>query len=197
MDIGQEIQKLNELDFNNMGSWPFFGRLFVILVGMAAVIGAGYWFFVKDKLVELDSVQKKESELRTVFETKQKKAANLEAYRAQMKDMEESFSVLLQQLPKKTEVPGLLEDISYVGATSGLSFNKIQLQGERSVDFYKELPIEIQVSGNYHSIGDFVSEVAQLPRIVTLHNFKLSKSKNSDELDMSITAKTYRYDSEG
>ncbi|MAZ66109.1 MAG: pilus assembly protein PilO [Kangiellaceae bacterium] len=197
MDIGQEIQKLNELDFNNMGSWPFFGRLFVILVGMAAVIGAGYWFFVKDKLVELDSVQKKESELRAVFETKQKKAANLEAYRAQMKDMEESFSVLLQQLPKKTEVPGLLEDISYVGATSGLSFNKIQLQGERSVDFYKELPIEIQVSGNYHSIGDFVSEVAQLPRIVTLHNFKLSKSKNSDELDMSITAKTYRYDSEG
>lgn len=204
-----DINNLNDLDFNNMGSWPTVAKVVVALLVVAVVLGGGYWLLIQDAWTELESVEAQEVGLRQTFETKQAKAANLDAYREQMQIMEEHFGTLLRQLPKKTEVPGLLEDISYVGSTSGLEFDKIFLDNESRVQFYSELPIKIQVRGTYHQIGKFISEVAALPRIVTLHDFSLRadgkkqekpsgdvKFKTEQQLLMEITAKTYRYETE-
>ncbi|MGD2137663.1 MAG: type 4a pilus biogenesis protein PilO [Gammaproteobacteria bacterium] len=185
---------LADLDLSNIGRWPVAARAVVILFLMGGIIFLGYWFHTKDQLVELENAQRHENDLRVIFEKKAQQAANLEAYEQQLEEMRESFGAMLRQLPNKTEVADLLVDISQTGLSSGLEFELFKPQGEVPRDFYAELPISIKVVGDYHEFGDFVSGVAALPRIVTLHNIKItSKGKKSDLLVMNLTAKTYRY----
>ncbi len=188
-----ELSSITELDFNESGEWPLPIKLVAILIICAIVWGAGYYFNIKDKKTELESLEQKEVQLRSTFETKQAKAVNLEAYKEQLAEMRVMFSSMIEQLPKKTEVPELLVDISRTGLINGLDFELFQPQGERPIDFYAELPIQMKVTGNYHQFGEFVSGIASLPRIVTLHDMKLGPLTNSGKMTMDITAKTYRY----
>ena len=183
------------LDPSNIGSWPLAARVIVILLLCGTILFAGYYLDTSDQLLVLEKSQAKEETLKQTFVTKQGKAKNLAAYKEQMIEMERSFGTLLKQLPGKTEVPGLLDDISRVGIQSGLVFEYFKPEAEAPKGFYAELPIGIRVKGNYHQFGNFVSGTAALPRIVTLHNFTISKGKdkNSDVMTMIATAKTYRY----
>ncbi len=189
---GMKDFDINDLDFNNAGSWPTLIKFIVWMIVLGLVIFAGYYWHLNDQLTYLETERNKELVLKSDFEQKAFKAANLEAYRKQMQEMEKSFGALVKQLPSDTEVPGLLEDITHTGLGTGLDINSIRLQPERAAEFYVELPIEIQATGSYHDFGSFVSGVASLPRIVTLHDFNL-KSLDSGLLSMTITAKTYRY----
>lgn len=182
-------------DPNTIGVWPGPVKLLLCVLLFSAGIGAGYWFHVKALQADLVRVAGEEGGLRTDLETKAVLAANLESYRRQMKEMEETFGDLLAQLPGQTEVPGLLEDITFTGLGSGLEFSSIALADEIAQEFYIELPINIQVAGSYHDFGAFVSGVASLSRIVTLHDFTIMSGENRSKLDMRITAKTYRYNS--
>ncbi len=203
MAISDRIKKLGQidfseidlasLDFDNIGSWPTPVKSILVLLLFAVVLGAGYWFYLKDLQIQLESTARQEQQLKESFGTKAFQAANLDQYREQMKEMEESFGTLLQQLPKDTEVPGLLEDITHTGLGSGLEFQSIRLQPEIKREIYVELPIEIVVTGSYHDLGTFVSGVAALPRIVTLHEFSLRPDAGSGLLTARIIAKTYRY----
>lgn len=193
-----ELKSFNWNDLNDpntIGVWPGPVKLLLSVVLFAALVGAGYWFIVKAQQEELAKVAGEESGLRADLESKAVLAANLESYRQQMKDMEESFGDLLRQLPGKTEVPGLLEDITFTGLGSGLEFSNIALQAEAAQEFYIELPINIVVTGGYHDFGTFVSGVSSLSRIVTLHDFTITTGENRSELTMQITARTYRYNS--
>lgn len=186
---------INNLDFKNAGSWPFPIKLIVFVFLFCVLISGGYWFLVKDLYVTRDRVAAEEAQLKEQYESKAFKVSNIEAYREQMAEMEKSFGTLLKQLPQDTEVPGLLEDITSTALGSGLEIQSIALKPEVSKEFYIELPIDVQVSGNYHDIASFISGVASLPRIVTLHDFSLlpNKGKAPGDLQMSINAKTYRY----
>ena len=181
------------LDPNNIGSWPIAAKVIVILSLCGTILFAGYYLDTSDQLIVLETAQAKEETLKKTFETKQAKARNLAAYKEQMVEMERSFGTLLQQLPGKTEVPGLLDDISRVGIQSGMVFEYFKPEAETPQGFYAELPISIRVKGNYHQFGNFVSGTAALPRIVTLHNFSISQGKGNDDMTMVATAKTYRY----
>lgn len=188
------LSGLNELDFSEAGDWPTVVKTIAVLLIFASVVGGGYWFFTKDMLLQLEGFKKKEPELKITFEAKQAKAENLESYEKQMKEMKLSFGTMLRQLPSKTEVADLLVDVSQTGLSSGLEFEFFKPGSELPADFYAELPIQIRVIGDYHQFGEFVSKVAALPRIVTLHNFSIeNQDKDSGKLAMSITAKTYRY----
>ncbi|MBU1190579.1 MAG: type 4a pilus biogenesis protein PilO [Gammaproteobacteria bacterium] len=187
---------INDLDFSNIANWPPAARIFAIILVAIAVLGLGYWFDIKDQQVRLDQVEQKESELKSAFEAKARKAANLEAYEQQLEEMRQSFGAMLRQLPNKTEVADLLVDVSQTGLASGLEFDLFKPQAEMPRDFYAELPISIKVRGNYHEFGAFVSGVAALPRIVTIHDIAIlppAKDAPSGELSMELTAKTYRY----
>ena len=185
---------VNSLDFDNVGSWPVPIKLFIWLVLLLAVLAAGYYYHVEDLQIQLAKVEKEEVELKKDFEKKAFQAANLEAYRQQMVEMEESFGALVSQLPSDTEVPGLLEDITNKGLLNGLEIASIDLQKETAREFYVELPIAINASGSYHDLGAFISGMAGLPRIVTLHDFTISaKGNDANHLRMNIVAKTYRY----
>jgi len=185
---------LGDLDLANVAIWPAAARAIVILFLMLGVIFLGYWFHTKDQLVDLENLAAKEKDLKVQFERKAKKAANLEAYQQQLAEMRESFGAMLRQLPNKTEVADLLVDVSQTGLASGLEFELFKPQGERPQEFYAELPINITVIGDYHEFGNFVSGVASLPRIVTLHNVSIAKRKTKDSpLVMNLIAKTYRY----
>lgn len=185
---------INDLDVNNAGIWPAPIKAIVVLIVFGLILGGGYWFFIKDQYVRLAGVEKTEMELREQYEQKAYKVANLEVFKTQMVEMEETFGALVKQLPSDTEVPGLLEDITNTAVGSGLELREIKLQSEQRRDFYVELPINIQVSGTYHELASFVSSVASLPRIVTLHDFTIKpKSGESDRLDMQVLARTYRY----
>ncbi|WP_020410315.1 type 4a pilus biogenesis protein PilO [Hahella ganghwensis] len=189
---------INDLDFNNAGSWPAPIKAICILLLIALVLGAVYWFDIKDLDATLAATEQEEMELKSQFEIKAGQVSNLEEYKAQMVEMEKTFGALLRQLPSDTEVPGLLEDISSVGSLSGLELSSIDLQPELSREFYIELPIRIRLSGTYHDIAAFVSGVAGLPRIVTLHDFSITKAQQGVEsLTMEIQAKTYRYSGGG
>jgi type IV pilus assembly protein PilO len=193
-----ELKTFNWNDLNDpdsIGTWPTPVKYLLATLVFAAWLGAGYWFHIKNLQAQLAAVTAAEAGLRTDLESKAVLAANLEAYRRQMAEMEESFGALLSQLPGQTEVPGLLEDITFTGLGSGLEFSSIQLQREVAQEFYIELPISISVTGSYHDFGAFVSGVASLSRIVTLHDFAISTGDNRTELGMNITAKTYRYNS--
>ncbi len=160
---------------------------------MGAVIFLGYWFHTKDQLLVLEDLERKENDLRVIFEKKAEQAVNLEAYEKQLEEMRESFGAMLRQLPNKTEVADLLVDVSQTGLAAGLEFELFQPKGENPKEFYAELPITIRVIGDYHEFGNFVSGVAALPRIVTLHNISIGRTGKSDLLAMNLTAKTYRY----
>ncbi len=190
---------LSDLDMNNLGSWPAAVKVIAAALLMVLVLGGGYYFYLSDMLLSLDQEKAQEETLKQQFSSKAFQAANLEAYKAQMVEMEASFGALLRQLPSDTEVPGLLEDITRTGLGSGLEFEEIKLQPEVAQQFYIELPIQIKVVGGYHDLATFVSGVASLPRIVTLHDFEIKPESagSSSKLRMSILAKTYRYNDKG
>lgn len=186
-----------ELEFNSIGVWPLPVRIIVLVVVFVAVLGAGYYFHISNKKAELDSLRQKEVSLKKTFEAKAFEAANLDAYRAQVTEVEKSFGALLSQLPSDTEVPGLLEDITEIGYGSSLDIQSITLEPEIPSDFYVELPIKIATLGGYHDFGTFVSGIAGLPRIVTLHDYSIVAGEEGRPLLFEITAKTYRYKGEG
>ena len=186
----------NDLDINNIGAWPTPVKAIIIIILCTAALTAGYFLDIKNQQDTLERAEKKEISLKQDFETKQAKAINLEAYRLQKKEMEESFGAMLRQLPSKTEVELLLVDISQTGLASGVDFKLFKPEGEKFTEFYAELPIKISMTGTYHQFGSFVSGVAALPRIVTLHNINITSSKAkeaSSSLTMNLTAKTYRF----
>ena len=186
-----KLAELQNLDFSDVSGWPLVAKAAAILAICIAVLAAGFWFDTKNQLAELDKLVAQEPELKKTFETKQHKAANLDEYKAQLEEMERSFGAMLRQLPGKTEVAELLVDISQAGLANGLQFELFKPQNEKPAEFYAELPITIRVTGTYHEFGNFVSDVAALPRIVTLHDFSITPS--GDKLVMDVTAKTYRY----
>lgn len=194
MDFSNIGDQFSNLDPENIGSWPILVRGLIILAVCASVLGAGYYFDTQNQQAELNRVIAEEEGLWTSFEKKQKKAANLGAYKIQMKEMKESFGTMLRQLPSKNEVADLLVDITQTGLATGLEFELFKPERESKKEFYALKPINIVVSGYYHNIGEFVSGIAALPRIVTIHDIKLTVSnKTSKKLKMVATAKTYRY----
>jgi type IV pilus assembly protein PilO len=199
MSLADSLKNLNEfdindLDINNAGIWPAPIKAIVALIVFGLILGGGYWFFIKDQYAQLDRVEQQEQELRERYEQKAYQVANLDTFKAQMEEMEETFGALVRQLPGETEVPGLLEDITNTALGSGLSLQEIALQPEVARDFYAELPINIRVTGGYHELASFVSSVAGLPRIVTLHDLTIQPtSGEGDQLNMQVVARTYRY----
>lgn len=199
MSLADSLKSLNEfdindLDVNNAGIWPAPVKAIVALIIFGLILGGGYWFFVKDQYAQLDRTVATEKDLRSKYEQKAYQVANLEVFKAQMAEMEETFGALVRQLPSETEVPGLLEDITNTAVGSGLALQEVELQPEVRRDFYAELPINIRVSGSYHELASFVSSVAGLPRIVTLHDLTIEPSDGNEErLVMQVVAKTYRY----
>lgn len=188
------LQELNELDLSNIGDWPAFVKAILILILAGLLVAGWYFLYAEDQYKELERVERVEQDLRQDFEIKQARAANLDAYRAQLAEMQESFGSMLRQLPNRTEVADLLVDVSQTGLAAGLEFELFQPQGEVPKDFYAELPIRIRVIGDYHEFGEFVSGLAALPRIVTVHNIKISPRRGeSARLQLEATAKTYRY----
>lgn len=183
---------LNELDLSNIGAWPTAAKIVVIAIVCVGVGVAGFFLDIQKQIEKLERAEKQEMTLKQEFEGKQAKAVNLEAYKQQLKDIEESFGAMLRQLPSKTEVEGLLVDISQTGLASGIEFQLFKPQGERFIEFYAELPISMKMTGTYHQFGNFVSGVAALPRIVTLHDISINGEKGG-QLTMEVTAKTYRY----
>ena len=190
---------LADLDLNNLGSWPSAVKAIACLLLLIVVLALGYNFHLKDLEADLDQRHAEEETLKQQFSTKAFQAANLEAYKDQMKEMETSFGALLRQLPSDTEVPGLLEDITRTGLGSGLEFEQIKLLPEVTQQFYIELPIQISVLGRYEDLATFASGVASLPRIVTLHDFEMVpvEGDSSSRLRMNVLAKTYRYNDKG
>ncbi|WP_439102895.1 type 4a pilus biogenesis protein PilO [Congregibacter sp.] len=185
---------VNDINLDNIGSLPVVVKTILCILLFVLVLVGGYYYHIKDLQLQLASEQSRESTLKQDYEKKAFQVANLDAYRRQMAEMEESFGALISQLPSDTEVPGLLEDITNKGLLNGLAISSIDLQPEVSREFYVELPIAIVASGSYHDLGAFVSGMAGLPRIVTLHDFTISANgDNSAALSMNITAKTYRY----
>ena len=190
------IEELQSLDVNDIGRWPLVFRVAVIALVFVAVTFAGIWFtIVKDKAPVLERAEAEEQELRVTFENKQRKAANYDAYKAQLAQIEQSFGTMLRQLPGETEIPSLIVDISQTGLAAGLQEKLFQPQAEMPRDFYAEKPIKIQLSGGYHEMANFVSGIAALPRIVTLHNINITPEQKGsyDSLSLEVTAKTYRY----
>ncbi|MGB5625443.1 MAG: type 4a pilus biogenesis protein PilO [Woeseiaceae bacterium] len=190
------VEELQNLDVNDVGRWPLAFRLAVIVIVFVVVLGLGiYWFIVQDKAPQLDRVQQEEEQLRITFESKQRKAANYDAYKAQLAQIEQSFGTMLRQLPGETEIPSLIVDISQTGLAAGLQEKLFVPQAEIPRDFYAEKPIQIRLTGGYHEIGNFVSGIAALPRIVTLHDINITPEDSStfDSLSIEVTAKTYRY----
>jgi len=183
---------INNIDFENMGSWPKALKIIAVSLAAVVVIVASYFLLVDSKITALNEAQAQEQTLRMTYQAKYGAAANLELYVQQMNDMEELFATLLKRLPASHETPGLVDDITFVGTASGLMFLGINWMPEISKEFYTELPITIEVVGNYHEFGQFVSRVAELPRIVTLHDFKITQL-NDGRLNLNVVAKTYRY----
>lgn len=201
--LQKSADELKNFDWNELqnietiGIWPGPVKLLLIVIVFCGCLGGGYWFHIKTLQAEFAAVVAEEDTLRTELENKAILAANLEAYRQQLLDMEESFGALLRQLPGRTEVPGLIDDITIQGIGSGLEFSQIGPEPEVQQEFYTELPINISVVGDYHDFGAFVSGVASLSRIVTLHDFDITTTSGvRSELNMQITARTYRYNAD-
>jgi type IV pilus assembly protein PilO len=184
---------VNNIDFEKIGVWPLPGKAFVIVLLVVIVFSLTYYLKIRDLNASLETEQAKEVTLKKTYEAKSFEAANLDAYRAQMEETKKTPTSLLSNLPSKTEVPGLLEDIGARGTESGLAIGNIEIQPDKVAEYYIEVPIKIAVNGGYHDMGGFVSGVAGMPRIVTLHDYTITKNKDSNVLKMEITAKTYRY----
>ncbi|MBB72339.1 MAG: pilus assembly protein PilO [Legionellales bacterium] len=197
----------NELTLENIGVWPNSAKGLVIGLLCLLILAIGYWFDTRSQAHILATTKQEEVDLKAAYEVKFSQAANLEVYKQQVTEMKQIFGDMLNQLPERTEIPQLIEDISKLGVASGLEFKLIKPAPEIEKDFYSELPIEISVVGTYHQLAEFVSSIANLPRIVTLNDFSIKRlsdmptaRKNqevsSDLLNMEITAKTYRYGSQ-
>ena len=191
---------LNELTLENVGQWPLAVKLGVHLGVSILIIALGYWLIIRENFLEFDRLHAQEATLKADLENKQRQLYNLPEFKAQLQMLQDRFVLLLKQLPEKNEMPGLLEEISKTGVTSGLKFNLFAPQPEVMHDFYLELPIKISVVGNYFQLAMFISRVAQMNRIVTLHDFSIEgvsskdhKEVSEDELVMNITAKIYQY----
>jgi type IV pilus assembly protein PilO len=205
------VEQLQQLDFKDIGRWPFLFRALGVLIVLVVTTLLLVWWFVwgeNGNRPQLLKARAEQQSLWATFDAKQRKAANLEAYRQQLAEIERTFGAMLRQLPGKTEVPSLLVDISQTGLAAGLQERLFQPGGETKMDFYAELPIKIQLTGGYHEFGLFVSGIAALPRIVTLHDIEITRGATrsgarrgapapSDDLTLNLTAKTYRYLDEG
>jgi type IV pilus assembly protein PilO len=191
--------QLRSLDPKNMGSWPLPLRILVLIGVFAAVMVAGYYFLISEQVDNRAKLVDQETKLKSEFESKALQAANLDTYQQQLDDMQKSFGTMLKQLPGKTELPSILQDISQAAQVDGLKQDLFRPGGEATKDFYAEKPIDLQLDGGYHDFGKFVSDVAALPRIVTLHNIVIrpassgSGGSGTNSLTMTLTAKTYRY----
>lgn len=187
------LDEFRRLDPRDIGSWPVLPKMLALLVLLVLTLVAGYWFDWSEQWTRLDASRGKENELRTQFLDKKRQAINLEGYRKQLADIEQSFGAMLRQLPNKSEMEALLSDINQAGLGRGLQFELFKPAAQEVMsDFYAELPINIKVAGNYHDIGAFTSDVSQLSRIVTLNNLALALDKDG-KLIMDATARTYRY----
>ncbi|MGD8206742.1 MAG: type 4a pilus biogenesis protein PilO [Thiohalocapsa sp.] len=193
-----DLRELNELDLSTIGDWPLFAK--VVIVGFFCVlIGVGWHVLVfSDQLNRLVSARAEEQSLRQTFERKQEQSSNLAAYRQQLVEMRESFGAMLRQLPNQTEIAALLVDVSQTGLAAGLEFELFQPAEEMQRDFYAEKPIRIRVTGRYHDFGRFISGLAALPRIVTIHDLGIQAAGSGGEepgqrLTLDATVKTYRY----
>jgi type IV pilus assembly protein PilO len=190
------LDELRSLDYRDPGRWPMPIRAAAVALAFVALTGLGVYFLVWDEQrPKLQQFAAEEDQLKQEFKSKHAKAVNLELYKQQLKDIERSFGALLRQLPGRTEVPSLLVDISQTGLAAGLEEKLFQPQPEQRKDFYAELPIKIRLTGSYHQFGEFVSGLAALPRIVTLHDIDIKPDNKDayDQLSLELTAKTYRY----
>lgn len=203
MDIRQVMDDLNGLDASDLkkvGTAPLPVKAFLLALLLAAIVGAGIWLLIKPKFLELDKVAAEETTLKQTFDNTQAKAANREAYIEQLSEMKRTFNVMLRQLPNKTDIESLLIDLSQTSVAAGLEVEFFKPKNERAREFYVEYPIQIKVTGNYHQFGTFVSGLAALPRIVTLHDINITPKKGgkdgdsaAQQLEMDLTATTYRY----
>ncbi len=195
MSLDLKSLDLNNLDLKSPGTWPLPIMALACLLVLVVICILGYQFVLSDVRASLEKARNEEPKLKTDFETKAAQSASLNAYKAQMDAIEESFSGLLKQLPAETEVPGLIEDVTKAGLTSGLEFKQIRLQKEVTQPFYVELPVQITITGNYHAFANFATKVAALPRIVTLNDFTIKPEVvgDSSKLTIDVLAKTYRY----
>ncbi|MGR6500589.1 type 4a pilus biogenesis protein PilO [Shewanella sp. Koi 1] len=187
-----DLSQFNDIDFENIGGWPNQVKVFFAVLLALCVFAAGYFLVVSDAIDVYNAEQTKEEQLREDFKTKYQLAANLKLYREQLAVMEEQFAELLKMLPSENEMPGLLDDLTFVATDAGLRINSLNWEPEIQRDFYIEFPIKMSVTGDYHQIGNMVSGVAKLPRIVSLHDFTIKRDE-SGNLAMDILAKTYRF----
>ncbi len=183
----------NNVDFEKIGVWPVPAKILVLVILVIVIFSLTYYVKISDLNNELNAVKAIELTLRKTYETKSFEAANLDAYRAQMDEMNNTFKSLLSRLPSDTQVPGLLDDIGARGRESGLTINATTMESEKAAEFYIEVPFKINVDGGYHDMGGFISGIAAMPRIVTLHDYSITKKKDSGLLSMQISAKTYKY----
>lgn len=193
--MAYDFSQINDLDLNNLGSWPKEIKIgFVVIISILTLF-LGNYFFIGDALDDLENKQQEELKLRDSYRIKHAIAANLDVYREQMAQMEIQLATMLKKLPASHETPGLLDDITFVGTAAGLSIIRINWESEVEKEFYTELPLRIEVIGDFHDFGNFVSDVAALPRIVSLHDFVIKRTADT-KLRLDILAKTYRYKGE-
>lgn len=186
------LDELNKLDLKSLADWPLPTKLAALGLLCVVIVLAGWWFDWRGGMETLDAAKQKETELRSVFTTKKNQAINLDAYKKQLADIEQAFGALLKQLPNKQEMDALITDVNQAGLGRGLQFDLFRPQGETVSEFYAETPIQVKVTGGYHDIAAFVSDVAKLPRIVTLQDISMQPAKDG-ALNMDAIIKTYRY----
>lgn len=186
------LEELNSLDLKTVSDSPLGVKLGLLGIFFAVIVAAGWWFLWRPSLESLEAGKAREEELKAVYTTKKSQAINLEAYKKQLVDIQQAFGALLKQLPNKQEMDALITDINQAGLGRGLQFELFRPEAEARSEFYAELPIRVKVTGSYHDIAAFTSDVAQLSRIVTIHDISLLPGKDG-ELVMEAVAKTYRY----
>jgi len=193
-DLAEFTEQFNGLELDNIGQWPKAAKIVLSIFLLFLVLGLGYALMISDQIKQLERVTAEEVTLKQQYQAKYHVAANLELFEQQMIEAEAMFAEQLKSLPESHETPGLLDDITFVGTTTGLDFVKLNWQPEIEQEIYIELPIDIEVLGSYHEFGQFVSRIAGLPRIVTLHNFDINlQQQKSGDLKLKLQAKTYRY----
>lgn len=199
MTVEQFFQQFNTLDMNNYGSWPASVKITCWIFIFLAVLALGYFVVIRSQLEEIANAQAKEQSLLNEFKEKDSKLRNLQQYQTQLQEMEANFNQQLQQLPKESEIPSLVEDINLTGVNSGLKFKNIRLENEVKQEFFIEQPISIEATGDYHAFGAFTTGIAALPRIVTLHDFTVEAKQDTEKksdipvINYTVKAKTYRY----
>jgi len=186
------LDDINNLDLKKLADWPLPTKLVALSLLCVAIVLAGWWFDWRGGMETLDVAKQKETELRSVFTTKKNQAINLEAYKKQLADIKQAFGALLKQLPNKQEMDALITDVNQAGLGRGLQFDLFRPEAETVSEFYAETPIHVKVNGGYHDIAAFVSDVAKLPRIVTMQGISIEPAKDG-VLNMDATVKTYRY----